>query len=331
MQILSGLPGLLQSPKHAVLSIGNFDGVHLGHQQMLRQARKIADESKSPLVLVTFEPHPLTVLHPESAPPRLTPPELKVPLLQAQGADYLVVLPPQKEVLGLTAEDFWKILSEQIEISHLVEGSSFRFGRGARGTVAMLADWCGQTNVKLHIVDSVEIPLLDLQITAVTSSAIRFLLAYGRARDAAICLGRPYALRGPVIKGFSRGKSLGFPTANVLIEEQLVPADGVYAAQCKINDKNYPVALSIGTMPTFGRNARQIEAHLIGFDGDLYDTTLTVELLDWLREQRAYSGIEPLKLQIARDIDHVLASQNRDFTRPIASSVSLASNPPHFA
>jgi riboflavin kinase/FMN adenylyltransferase len=324
MQIFHALPGLLQSPKHSVLSIGNFDGVHLGHQQMLRTARKIADEAKSPLVLVTFEPHPLTVLRPETAPPRLTPPEIKLPLLEAQGADFLVILPPEKEVLGLTAEDFWKILSQQIEISHLVEGSSFRFGRGARGTVAMLAEWTAQTNVQLHIVDSVQIPLLDLQITPVTSTAIRFLLAYGRARDAAICLGRPYALRGPVQKGFSRGKSLGFPTANIRCGDQHIPADGVYAAQCKINNKNYPAALSIGTMPTFGENARQIEAHLIGFDGDLYNSTLTVELLDWIREQRAYSGIEPLKSQIEKDILQVLAAQNRDFTQPIVSSRPLA-------
>jgi riboflavin kinase/FMN adenylyltransferase len=331
MQTLHALPGLVQAPKHAVMAIGNFDGVHLGHQQMLRTARKIADDTNSPLVLVTFEPHPLTVLRPETAPPRLTPPDLKLPLLEAAGADYLVILPPEKEVLGLTAEDFWKILSQQLEISHLVEGSSFRFGRGARGTVQMLANWTRGTSIKLDIIDSVQIPLLDMQITPVTSSAIRFLLAYGRAHDAAICLGRPYALRGPVQKGFSRGKSIGVPTANLQCDDQHIPADGVYAARCNLGNTTFPVALSIGTMPTFGENVRQIEAHLIGFDGDLYNTTLTVELLDWIREQRAYSGIEPLKAQIQKDIAQTLDAQKRDFTQPIASSSVPASNPRRFA
>jgi riboflavin kinase/FMN adenylyltransferase len=305
------------------MAIGNFDGVHLGHQEMLRTARRIADENKMPLVVVTFEPHPLTVLRPENAPPRLTPSELKLPLLEAAGADYLVILPPEKEVLGLSAEDFWKILSEQVEVSHLVEGSSFRFGRGARGTVEMLAEWARGTGVQLHVIDSVQVPLLDLQITPVTSSAIRFLLAYGRARDAAICLGRPYALRGPVKKGYSRGKSIGIPTANIDCGDQHIPADGVYVGRCEVEEKSFPVALSIGTMPTFGENVRQIEAHLIGFDGDLYNATLTVEVLDWLREQRAFSGIEPLKVQIQKDIAEAVAAQIRDFALPIASASNL--------
>jgi riboflavin kinase/FMN adenylyltransferase len=331
MQTLHGLPGLLQSPKQGVMAIGNFDGVHLGHQQMLRTARGIADENKLSLVVVTFEPHPLTVLRPESAPPRLTPAELKLRLLEAAGADYLVILPPEKEVLGLTAEDFWKILRERVEVRHLVEGASFRFGRGAKGTVEMLAAWTRGTGVQLHLIDSVQVPLLDLQITPVTSSAIRFLLAYGRARDAAICLGRPYALRGAVKKGFSRGKSIGVPTANIDCGDQLIPADGVYLARAQVGGRKYPVALSIGTMPTFGENVRQIEAHLIGFDGDLYNSTLTVEVLDWLREQRAYSGIEPLKLQIQKDIAQAVAAQNRDFTSPIALSSLAASNLGRFA
>ena len=294
-------------------------------------ARGIADEAGRPLVIVTFEPHPFTVLHPESAPPRLTPPDLKFSLLEGQGADCLVVLPPAREVLGLTAEDFWKILSEQIQISHLVEGSSFRFGRGARGTVAMLAEWTRGTDIELHIVDSVQIPLLDLQIMPVTSTAIRFLLAYGRARDAAICLGRPYALRGEVQKGFARGRQLGFPTANLRCDDQHIPADGVYVARCRISNQSYPVALSIGTMPTFGENVRQIEAHVVGFDGDLYHSVLAVELLDWLREQRAYSDVETLKAQIGKDIEQTLAAQNRDFTRPIATSIVSAVNLPRFA
>jgi len=177
----------------------------------------------------------------------------------------------------------------------------------------------------------VQAPLLDLQVTPVSSSVIRFLLGYGRVRDAAICLGRPYVLSGPVGKGFSRGKSLGAPTANLVCDGQLVPADGVYAGRCRLQNKEYPAAVSIGTMPTFGDNVRQIEAHLIGFDGDLYGQTLAVELLDWLREQRAYCGIEPLKVQISKDITETVSIVGRNFARPIASASGSISNPGGFA
>jgi riboflavin kinase / FMN adenylyltransferase len=318
MQILHGIDGLLQAPIKSVISIGNFDGIHLGHRRILQTARDLATAKSAQLVLVTFEPHPLTVLRPESAPPRLTPPAIKEPLLKSAGVDCLVILPPEPQVLGLTAEDFWAILRDQAEAADLVEGASFRFGRGAKGTIARLREWTATSRTKLHIVDSVQVPLLDLQITPVSSSVIRFLLAYGRVRDAAICLGRPYALFGEVGKGFSRGKQMGTPTANLRCNDQLIPADAVYAGRCAVNGKTYPAAVSIGTNPTFGENARQIEAHLIGFDGDLYGTTLTVELVDWLREQRAYSGVDPLMAQIKKDIVLTVATAAKDLAKPIA-------------
>ncbi|HEX4056275.1 MAG TPA: riboflavin biosynthesis protein RibF [Tepidisphaeraceae bacterium] len=319
MQIVQGIDGLLKIPKRSVISIGNFDGIHLGHRRILETAHELAVAKGSPLALVTFEPHPLTVLRPGAAPPRLTPPAIKQPLLEAAGADWLVVLPPEKQVLHLTAEDFWMILRDRVGAADLVEGASFRFGKAAQGTIAKLRDWCAKSQVLLHVVESVQVPLLDLQITPVSSSVIRFLLAYGRVRDASICLGRPYALSGVVCKGLSRGKSLGFPTANLRCDDQLIPADAVYAGRCTVEGKTYPAAVSIGTMPTFGENARQIEAHLIGFEGDLYGVTLAVELLNWLREQRAYNGIEPLKAQIHEDIADTVAAAAEDLTRPIVA------------
>jgi riboflavin kinase/FMN adenylyltransferase len=318
MEIFHGIDGLLEAPKKSVIAVGNFDGVHLGHRRILQTARELATAKSSQLVLVTFEPHPLTVLRPDAAPPRLTPPAIKQPLLQAAGADYLVILPPEPQVLGLTAEDFWAILRDGAKAADLVEGASFRFGRGAQGTVAKLRDWSDQSSTSLHVVDSVHVALLDLQITPVSSSVIRFLLAYGRVRDAAICLGRSYALIGVVGKGFSRGKQMGVPTANLRCDDQLIPADAVYAGRCNINGKIHPAAVSIGTMPTFGENVRQIEAHLIGFDGDLYGATLTVELVDWLREQRAYPAMDSLKAQIHKDIALTVATAAKDVAKPIA-------------
>jgi riboflavin kinase/FMN adenylyltransferase len=331
MQLLAGLDGLLQSPKNSVMSIGNFDGVHLGHRRILQTARQIASDQSAPLVVVTFEPHPMTVLRPADAPPRLTPPAMKLALIEAEGADYLVILPPEKNVLDLTAEDFWTILKDKITVSQLVEGATFRFGRGAKGSVTLLKQWAADSPLKLHVVESLQVPLLDLQITPVSSSVIRFLLAYGRVREAAICLGRPYLLAGTVEKGHARGKSLGFPTANLNCDSQFIPADGVYAARCSLNGKIFPVALSIGTMPTFGENPRQIEAHIIGFDGDLYGQTIALDVLDWIRQQRAFNSLELLKLQIQQDIDQTKNSMHRDFSRPIADSNPSPFNPECFA
>jgi riboflavin kinase/FMN adenylyltransferase len=330
MQIVHGIDGLLKAPKRSVISIGNFDGIHLGHRRILHTARELAVAKGSQLVLVTFEPHPMTVLRPEAVPPRLTPPAIKQPLLEEAGTDCLVILPPEKEVLGLTAEDFWAILRDRVEAADLVEGASFRFGKGAQGTIAKLRDWSAKSQTTLHVVESVQVPLLDLQIAPVSSSVIRFLLAFGRVREAAICLGRPYALSGVVGKGFSRGKAMGVPTANLRCDDQLIPADAVYAGRCAVNGKTYPAAVSIGTMPTFGENVRQIEAHLIGFDGDLYGVTLAIELVDWLREQRAYFGVDPLKTQIHKDIALTVAVAARDLARPIAQAPA-ASNPGCFA
>jgi riboflavin kinase / FMN adenylyltransferase len=318
MQILHDIEGLLKLPKRSVLSIGNFDGVHLGHQRILQTARQLASANACEVAVVTFEPHPMTALRPEFAPPRLTPPAIKQPLLEAAGADYLVILPPEKQVLNLTAENFWHMLRDDVRAAHLVEGSTFRFGKGAQGTVEKLREWSVQSPVSLHVVESVHEPILNLQIVPVSSSVIRFLLQFGRVRDAAICLGRPYVLSGSVGKGFSRGKSLGVPTANLKCDDQLVPADAVYAGRCKVGTETYPAAVSIGTMPTFGEHMRQIEAHLVGFDGDLYGQTLYIELLDWIREQRKFAGAELLKAQMARDISRTSAGVTDEVTRPIA-------------
>jgi riboflavin kinase/FMN adenylyltransferase len=159
-----------------------------------------------------------------------------------------------------------------------------------------------------------------LSVVPVSSSLIRWLLAQGRVRDAAICLGRPYAIRGEVVRGFGRGRDLGVPTANLMCDEQFMPADGVYAACCSIDGQTYAVALSIGILPTFGEHARQVEAHLLGYDGDLYGRKIEVEVLDWVREQRKFNGIETLKARIAVDLDEVRERAGIDATRAIASA-----------
>jgi riboflavin kinase/FMN adenylyltransferase len=261
------------------------------------------------------------VLRPEQAPPRLTPPDLKRELLAAAGVDDLVVLPPVPEVLGLSAEAFWHLLRDEARPAHLVEGESFNFGKGRGGTIERLREWAAGTGVNLHVVEPVQVPLLDLQVVAVSSSLARWLLAWGRVRDAAICLGRPYVLEGAVVKGHQRGRTIGMPTANLDCAAQLVPADGVYAARCEVEGRTYPVALSIGTLPTFGDNARQVEAHLIGFQGDLYGHTLRVEVLDWVREQWKFKGIDALKQQMARDLRYATERSTLRADEPLATAL----------
>lgn len=306
MRILEGIEGLRVLPAGCVISVGNFDGVHRGHQEILTRARSLrALAPGAALAVVTFEPHPLTVLRPDLAPPRLSSAELKRSLLVEAGVDVLVVLAPKNEVLNLEAEDFWAILRDEVKPSHMVEGESFNFGKGRRGTMPRLREWAAASDVQLHVVSPVSVPLLDMQLVPVSSSLIRWLIAQGRVRDAGICLGRTFAIEGIVIEGHRRGRTIGIPTANLDCADLMIPADGVYAGRCTAGGWIYPVALSIGTMPTFGRDLqRQVEAHLIGFTGDLYGKPLRVEITDWVRDQWKFDGVATLKAQMALDLKY---------------------------
>jgi riboflavin kinase/FMN adenylyltransferase len=320
MEILHGLDGLTSLPPGAVLSIGNFDGVHRGHARILGRAAELARQHSAPaLAIATFEPHPLTVLRPELAPPRLATAPRKVALLSEAGVTHLVILPPDPGVLNLEAEAFWVILRDQVKPSWLVEGGTFNFGKNRAGTIDKLRRWAAESPVRLDVVPAVETALTDFTVVAISSSVIRWLLQYGRVRDAAICLGRAYEIEGEVIRGHERGRAIGVPTANLSCHDQLIPADGVYAGRGTLDGKTYPAAVSIGVMPTFGQNRRQVEAHLVGFAGDLYGRTLRVELVDWLREQRKFAGVESLKAQLARDIESAARRHDRDPARPLAS------------
>jgi len=245
---------------------------------------------------------------------------VKQKLLEAAGVDEYVILPPRPEVLNLRAEDFWAILRDVVRPTHLIEGHTFTFGKGRGGTIDRLREWASGSQIDLHIFEPVTAPLLDLSVVPVSSSLIRWLLANGRVRDAAISLGRPYAIRGKVVEGFKRGRTIGVPTANLKIEDQLVPGDGVFAARCTLAGRSYAAALSIGSLPTFEERRHQVEAHLLDFDGDLYGRTIEIELIDWIREQRKYAGIELLKHQIARDLADVRRRFSIDPTRAIAAA-----------
>lgn len=303
MIVREGLQGLRSISPGSAVTIGNFDGVHQGHRHIIDTCNALRSRCPSgKIAVVTFEPHPLTVLKPELAPPRLTLPPTKQRLLAESGVDEYIVLPPTAEVLGLSAEQFWMLLKDEARVAHLVEGGNFTFGKNRGGNIQRLREWSADTDVAVHVVTPVLRPMLDMQIAPISSSLIRFLVDAGRIRDAAICLGRPYVLEGPVIKGHQRGRTIGIPTANLDCADLMIPADGVYAARCTLNGRAHAVALSIGTMPTFGQNNRQVEAYILDFDGDLYGQHLEVEVIDWLREQWKLPGIDALKTQIAKDV-----------------------------
>ncbi len=303
MIVQQGLDSLASIPPGSAMSIGNFDGVHLGHRQIIRTLTSLADGSES--VLVTFEPHPLTVLRPGLAPPRLSEPAQKQAILRALGIDRLIVLPPSREVLDVTAEAFFSILRDDAKVRHLVEGSNFNFGKGRGGNIARLREWAARDHIGLTVADEVKVTLSDLSIIAVNSSLIRWLLAYGRVHDAATCLGVPYAINGKVVHGEKRGRTIGFPTANLNCGDQLLPAPGVYAAQTTIDQKPYRVALSIGSKPHFDGTTMTVEAFLLDFAGDLYDRSLSIEVTDWIRDQAKFPSLASLVAQLHRDVARV--------------------------
>lgn len=299
VNVLHGLDALQQLPPGGAMTVGNFDGVHRGH-------RKIIDVLKasnpSAVVVVTFEPHPMSVLRPNLAPPRLSPPLQKHRLLEAAGVTHLIELPPTPEVLGLSPEAFWARLRDEARPVMLAEGHDFHFGKGAKGNIDLLREWAKGTGVNVVCVEPAEVTLPGLHVAHASSSLARWLIAHGRVLDAAAVLGRPYELSGEVVKGFQRGREIGFPTANVRVVDQLIPADGVYAATALVGGAEHAAALSIGTNPTFDGPARTVEAYLLDFDGDLYGQTLTLRLDRWLRGQVKYPGVDALVEQLHRDV-----------------------------
>ncbi len=304
MHVLHGLAALHNLPPANALSVGNFDGVHRGHRKIIDFLKRAADS----VVVVTFEPHPVSILRPDLAPPRLTPPGRKRELLEEVGVTHVVELPAEPAVLGLSAEAFWQTLRDAARPALWAEGHDFRFGKGAKGNVAKLREWAGDSGVRVEVVEPATVTLPGLHVVHASSSLARWLLAHGRVADAAAVLGRPYELAGEVVDGEKRGRTIGFPTANVRVTDHLVPADGVYAASATVDGTDHAVALSIGTNPTFDGPARTVEAFLLDFDGDLYGQTLTLRLHRWQRGQIKYRGVDPLVEQLHRDVAAVRAA-----------------------
>jgi riboflavin kinase/FMN adenylyltransferase len=315
MKVFDSVAELGQIVKGCVLTIGNFDGVHLGHQAILAAARQTADKRGAELVAMTFEPHPVAILFPERAPGVLTPLELKVHLLAQCGVDSTIVLKDNPELLDLTPEDFIsQFLVDKIRPSAVVEGMDFNFGVGRTGNVDTLMKLGPREGFDTSIIEPKRIKLSTGQIIRVSSTMIRYMLESGHVADASAALGRPYRLLEEIISGRGIGKKLGFPTLNMRKPKQVIPAEGVYAGLVTIGDTIdelltskalIPAAYSIGQARTYGEEfPLLIEAHLLKKNlGDINAKYMAMDFVQRIRSQHKFKTPDDLSRQIAKDCE----------------------------
>lgn len=301
LQIWHGLEGL-PNPGPCVVAIGVLDGVHRGHQRLLARARTLADERGQPLVVVTFDPHPATVVRPDSTPKMIGTLESRLALLEQAGVDGVLVLSFTAELSEIAADVAVRaLLLDALSVSTVVVGEDFHFGKGAAGNVEMLRE-AGA----LHgfTVDAVTLHADD--IDRFSSTRVRRLIAAGDVEGAAEILGRPFSVTGPVVHGERRGRDLGFPTANLNCPAHLaIPGDGVYAGFLDDAGTRHPAAISVGDNPTFVGASRRIEAYVLDADLDLYGHEVTVTFVHRLRDMVPYTGVEPLISQMTADVEDV--------------------------
>ena len=292
---------LLQSnlDRETVLTIGAYDGLHLGHQELLQRLMRRAHETERYSAVVTFDPLPRAVLAPESNAVCLTSIEDKVRLLSEWGLDVLAILPFTEELARTSARGFVQMLHQHLHMTELWIGWDFALGYRREGDATALERLGRELGYQLHVIQ----PVRDGE-AVISSTQIRHLLSEGRVAEAAEMLGRYHRLRGVVVPGKGVGRELGFPTANLRVDQGCaVPASGVYAVYATVGEERLPAAVNIGFAPTLGRNERSVEVHLLEFDGrELYGKVVLVEFVERLREERRFPDRQGLRTQIAKDV-----------------------------
>ncbi len=304
MPILRDLTQLPNTALQGAVAIGNFDGVHQGHLEIVRRLLERAREVGGPAIIFTFDPHPVRLLRPESCPPPLTWIERKAKLLAAQGVDKVVAYPTDERLLRLTAREFFaEIILGALQARAIVEGPNFYFGHNRGGDIALLEELSSQAGLSLDVV-----PPVEFAGEIVSSSRIRKLITDGEVALAAQMLSAPYRIRGMVTHGAGRGAKLGFPTANLEAIDTLLPRLGVYAGRGWVQSAPYPAAIHLGPNPTFGEAAVKVEVHLVGLEANpltqtsLYGEPLEVEFLAPLRGVKTFENQAALATQLAQDI-----------------------------
>jgi riboflavin kinase/FMN adenylyltransferase len=286
----------------SVVSVGTFDGVHVGHQAVVRYLTERAAEQGGPATVLSFDPHPRAVITGEAVPLLTTPAE-RADLLEAAGLDRFVLMPFTENFSQIEARDYVSdVLVGQVGMQEIVIGYDHRFGKGREGDAALLREMAPAHGFAVDVIGAQEVEALGVA----SSSRIRELLGEeGNAEQAASLLGRPYAVTGTVERGEGRGTKIGFPTANVRPGDarKLMPKGGVYAVRALLENEtdSRPAMANIGTRPTFGEDEVRLEVHLLNFEGDLYDQSLRVEFAERLRDERPFDGVDELREQLSRD------------------------------
>lgn len=300
MQVFHSSQDLPQTLRQAVVCIGNFDGVHRGHQTIIEQAKATAASQGRKVVVYTFWPHSTKLLVPRAAPKMIQTQLQKVEALSRLAIDAVIFEPFNVEFSKYSARQFFDdILCRRLQATHVYVGYDFTFGYHRQGTVKELKTWCAEVGMSLTVIDPIFI-----NETLVSSSAIRRLLSEGEVEDAAVLLGRFYDYRGRVVTGDSRGRTIGVPTANLDGDNEMLLAEGVYAVWVECEGKRYKGVCNIGKNPTFvGDRPIHAEVHLFDFSGDLYNKTLSVQFVKCLRGEHHFKTAEELRQQIAKDCE----------------------------
>jgi riboflavin kinase/FMN adenylyltransferase len=299
MRILRGLPSFPPDLRPSVTALGVFDGIHLAHAKVLATAVERARELRIAAVVCSFDPNPAVVLRPGEAPAPIATLEENLARIAAIGPDAVLVIPFTLEFSKIEAETFVdEVLVNTLGVREVVVGFNHTFGRGARGTAALLEELGDRHGFVTRV-----LPPLQVHGQTVSSSAIRDALREGDVERARGLLGHPYQVSGTVARGAGRGRTLGFPTANLRPDRPLILAAGVYAARASWEDTRADAVVNVGYRPTFEEHQYWIEAYIFDFSGDLYDRRLTVEFLSRIRPEMKFPGVEALKRQVAEDMD----------------------------
>lgn len=316
VKLIRSISDLDASDRGGALAVGNFDGVHRGHASLIGQLVERAKAVSGPAVVLTFDPHPICLLKPEMAQPPLTTMERRAELLGELGVDVVIAYPTDSKLLELSPQAFFEsICCEAIGAKAMVEGPNFFFGKDRAGDVKLLEAMCEARGMTLEVMA----PFVDGE-KMVSSSRVRSAIEEGDLVRAREILTAPFRVSGVVVQGDQRGRTIGFPTANLSEIKTLLPKPAVYAAEAIVEGIHWPAAVNIGTRPTFGDTRISVEAHLIGFAGDLYGQQLDLDLISRVREIQRFGKMEELKDQLSRDVadvkQAVLLHTNRGATSP---------------
>jgi len=289
-----------ESFKNPVLTIGNYDGLHLGHRRIIERVKERAREIEGTSMLMTFHPHPLHILRREKELPSITPEEQKEKVIEEMGIDVLFVVPFTGEFSRITPEAFVEtILGKRLAIKGIVIGHDFRFGAGGKGDVSLLERMSHSLGFFVEVVDPV-----TLEGERVASNRIRTLLADGDVGRSARMLGRPYVIAGTIVRAKGRGSTIGFPTINLQTDYPLIPRNGVYVTEAEVDGRWLGAVTNIGHNPTFEAGMeRSIETFILDFNEDLYDKNVRVRFLKRIRDEARFSSVEELKKRIAEDVE----------------------------